>query len=294
MLKEHGSGYLQLIKHQKANSKCLKHTLMNVLKSIPELPVFREKKERLAVFAAQITGNPHFYDAGTLAEQLLIQFIRFYFSIELSEWKTGVEQKNAIFYKAGILRDDISNYIIVYGIRGNDEHGQLHSGMEGFVQRKEPMILTLFTVGRLQDIWSENENIYVVENPAVFSWLCETYPEESFICTNGQLHFCAYLLLDQIIKHNRLYYAGDFDPEGLAIAQNIMKRYGKQAKLWNYRPEYYECYLSQVKLREERITQLEKINLEELQEIKNMMKEKKLAAYQENMLEIYQPIQSSK
>lgn len=131
------------------------------------------------------------------------------------------------------------------------------------------------------------KEIYILENPSVFSWLCEKYPDKSFVCTNGQLRFSAFLLLDQLSMTSKLFYAGDYDPEGLLITQKLKLRYKERLILWNYSMELYEQYLSGVKINERRLKQLDQIYIEELQEIKEDMKYRKKATYQESMLESY-------
>ena len=54
-----------------------------------------------------------------------------------------VEQKNQIFYKAGILKDDLSNDVLAFGIRGWKDDGTLHEGIDGFFRAGEPVRLTL-------------------------------------------------------------------------------------------------------------------------------------------------------
>ena len=88
-------------------------------------------------------------------------------------------------------------------------------------------------------------------------------------------------------EHHTFHYAGDFDPEGLLIAQNLKERYGSKLTLWNYQVEWYEKYLSDTVLEDFRLKKLEKIYLEELQEIKQCMQKEKRAAYQERMLSVY-------
>ena len=127
--------------------------------------------------------------------------------------------------------------------------------------------------------------MYVVENPAVFSVLSPKYPENTFICGNGQVNLAVLVLMDELAEHHSFYYAGDFDPEGLLIAQRLKLRYKDRLSLWNYRKDLYEKYHSKVELSSERLKKLENIKAEELQEIKEILKRKKQAAYQETMLE---------
>ena len=118
----------------------------------------------------------------------------------------------------------------------------------------------------------------------------DKYPESTFVCGNGQLTLAVFVLLDKLAEHHMLYYAGDFDPEGLQIAANIKNRYKEKVVLWNYRPELYEKYSSDVILNERRLKKLEKIEERELKEIKELMRSRKYAAYQETMLEEYRLI----
>ena len=92
-------------------------------------------------------------------------------------------------------------------------------------------------------------------------------------------------MLDFLQENHTFYYQGDFDPEGLLIAQRLKERYGEKFSLWNYRTEWYKKYLSEVEISEIRIKKLEKVSLPELQELKRCMQKEKRATYQEAMLE---------
>ena len=63
---------------QRENEK-QKVLLKHIEHGITKLPVFCTKKERLAVYAAQVTGVPHFFDSNTFAELLLFDFITYHF-----------------------------------------------------------------------------------------------------------------------------------------------------------------------------------------------------------------------
>ena len=285
-IRERSSIYQRLQKEYKNCPDTLKVLLYSIESGITNLPVFFDKKERLAVYAAQVTGNPHFFDSNTTAEIFLFDFISYHFHTQNEEGLSDMEYRNQQYYTAGIIRDDLSNYVTAYGIHAKDTDSVLHSGIEGFFDRKEPILLTLYTLSRLKEVYGEKE-IYILENPSVFSWLCQQYPEKSFVCTNGQLRFSAFVLLDQLSRTSDLFYSGDHDPEGLLIAQKLKLRYKEHLTLWNYSMDLYEQNLSDVILNERRLKQLDQIFIEELQEIKEDMKYQKKAAYQESMLENY-------
>ena len=138
-------------------------------------------------------------------------------------------------------------------------------------------------------VHAEREKIYLFENPAVFSVFVKKYPDCAAICGNGQPRLATLLLLDFLKENHSFYYHGDFDPEGLLIAQRLKERYGERLRLWNYRADWYERYLSDVNLSEVRMRKLEKVYLPELLEVKMQMQKRKRAAYQEAMLDMLEP-----
>lgn len=281
MLEDRTPGYQILIQQYNQDPDALKKMLRELFWAVEQLPVFEQKIRRLPVFAANITGNPHFFDDGTTAGRLLLYFIQYYFDAEEigGSW---AEKRSSLLYRAGVLNDDLSNYVLTYGLQGKKRDGLEHRGLNGYYDMKEPVQITLFTLQGLENIWG-NEVIYVVENPAVFSVLIEKYPYITALCTNGQLRLSTLLLMDRLSERSVFYYAGDFDSEGLLIAQNLKERYGERLHLWNYEKKYYDKMKSQVVISSQRLKKLENVHLAELQEIKNILKKEKRAGYQENM-----------
>lgn len=285
-LTEKEKGYDLLIQQYRENPVKLQELIKNVSCAVGK--IFRntgESKMLLPVFAAKITGNPHYFDVGTTAEKILLYILESCFYQEKLCEMSEVEQKNQLFYKAGILKDDLSNDVLVFGMRGWKYDGTVHEGIEGFFYTGEPVRLTLRTLGKIKKMEATGKNVYLLENPAVFSVFTEKNPDCSAVCVNGQPRLSVLLLLDMLKEHYCFYYNGDFDPEGFLIAQSLKERYGEKLILWNYSRELYEKYLSDVILNEKRLKKLEKVSLPELQEIKACMMEIKKAVYQEKMLE---------
>ena len=295
VLMQKKEGYLFLMQQYKEDKEELKKLLKNFTEAVTALAVLKEtgKKELLPVFAAASTGNPHYFDEGTTAEKLLSLYLRWRFDTEKQVGLSKAEYKKKLYFEAGILKDELSNDVLVYGIRAWRKDGSVHEGIDGFFRCREVMKLTLKTLGSLEVISGTEKHVYVVENPSVFSSLLDKYPDSTFVCGNGQLTLAVFVLLDKLAEHHILYYAGDFDPEGLQIAANIKYRYKEKVVLWNYRPELYEKYSSDVILNERRLKKLEKIEERELKEIKELMRSRKRAAYQETMLEEYQLVTKS-
>ena len=283
-LKEHTTGYEILQQQYNSAPEILREILKYVFEAVKQLPRM-EEKELLPVFAAKLTGDPHYFDASTVAERLLFIILSACWQETKDRELSEAERKNQIFYRAGILKDDLSNDTLVYGIRAWKHNGNLHKGIEGFFQEREPVRLTLRTIGTFGGVHAEREKIYLFENPAVFSVLIREYPQRTVICGNGQLRLAVLILMDKFSCDTVFWYAGDFDPEGLLIAQKLKIRYGERLKLWKYEADLYETYLSEVELSDRRMKKLEQVSVQELQEIREAMYKKRRSAYQESMME---------
>ena len=287
ILEEKKEGYLLITQLYKESPEELRSILTYVTTGIAKLKVFQDKKQKelLAVFSANVTGNPHYFDEGKTGEKLLFNYLgERNFDLK-QEGLSRAEYKNRIYYEAGILKDEVSNDALAYGIHGWKPDGGLHEGIEGFLENREPVKLTLQTIGRLEKVCGQSSQVYVVENPAVFSVLIREYPQRTVICGNGQLHLAVLILMDKFSCDTVFWYAGDFDPEGLLIAQKLKVRYGERLKLWKYEADLYETYLSEVELSDRRMKKLEQVSVQELQEIREAMYKKRRSAYQESMME---------
>ena len=284
-------GAVVIARSYNADKNELKIILQKLIKAIPMLPYFQggKKKELLAVFAAQTAGNPHFFDDNTLAGNLLTAFLRDYFRFGYEDDLSEAENRSNVLFKAGLIKDTLSNDVIAYGIRGRCVDGSLHQGMEGFLHQKEPVKLSLLTLANLEETFtnSVDRRVYIVENPAVFSILTSRFPEKSFICSYGQIRRAVFMLLDLFDKNIVFSYAGDFDPEGLLIAERLKKRYGDRMAFWKYESEMYIKYMSEEKLTKQRIKKLDGVRDAALLKIAELMREERRAAYQESMLEEY-------
>lgn len=283
-------GYEILMQQYREDPENLKSLIGCVFSAIEKLPTGEtenqaSKRLLLPVFAAEVTGNPHYFGAGTAAEKLLLAYLEAEAPEDAATELSPAEFKNYLLYRAGILRDDLSNETLVYGIRAWKTDGRGHEGIDGFFREREPVRITLRTLGGLGKIRAGQKNVFVVENPAAFSVIIERYPDCAVVCVNGQPRLASLILLDGLKAEHTFCYSGDFDPEGLLIAQRMKERYGDRMEFWKYEVELYRKYLSGVKLGTTRLRKLDKVYLEELSGIKNCMLKERRAAYQEAMLE---------
>ena len=84
-----------------------------------------------------------------------------------------------------------------------------------------------------------------------------------------------------------MYYAGDFDPEGILIADKLKQRYKDNLHLWKSSVEEYRAILSSSSISEKRLLSLQSCRSEELQALCRELEQYKYSGYQEALLPLY-------
>ncbi|OSA67976.1 hypothetical protein B2H86_10450 [Clostridium botulinum] len=108
------------------------------------------------------------------------------------------------------------------------------------------------------------------------------------MCTSGPLKLSLLILLDKIIEDvDKIYYSGDFGPEGIIIANKLKMRYGDKLKFWRFSVEDYLKIISHKEISHTSKAKLDNIKNDELSFLIERIKEKGLAGYQEMLIEDY-------
>ncbi len=284
MLEEKEGVYSSLHQDEMKNTSWALENIPYLLKALEMLPLWHDEKQRIAVFASAVTGNPHYFDETNKMFRYLLYGICGVCNIQYPQ-KQNAEVKAELLYQAGILKDDISSNVTCIGIRGYLYSGEIHDGIEGFLKQGEMVQLNMYHLGKLKSIHSVGQKVYVVENPSIFQKLAEeTKGKVCVVCSNGQLRLAVLVLLDLLTDTgSQILYSGDFDPEGLMIAQKLKNRYHEKLQLWHYECEDYTKAKSMEEISEKRLRQLENVTCEELQGLVSHMKREKLSGYQENI-----------
>lgn len=262
-------------------------------KILNNFPYHHGNREYLAVFAARMTGNPHAFDDGEKESVFLRMLIQWDIAqreilVERSEIFPALYRQR-LYLAAGILRDDMSNCAMLSGIRAWKKNGELHEGMEGFFREGNPVQVPLSVIADWGRVECPEDAIYIVENPSVYAMLCGKWAgKKACMCMNGQPRLSAVLLLDLLADAGvKIYYAGDFDPEGMLIAQKIKKYYQGEAVYWKMSAEDYEKSKSKEILTAKRLKMLDHIDDMELLETAEELRKCGLAGYQENLWELW-------
>ena len=283
------SVYIRIVQASKENEQKCINTVCVVMKALNHLPMWENKKENISLFASYHTKNPHAFDKNTFAYYLMMHGIVYFLKVDFP--KTNLEQ-NEILYRAGLYQDGISNYCSVARLQAFNENNQPHLGWAGFYDSYEALNVNMDNLLHIHFITC-CDRVYIVENPSVFQALLKKIKKEKIekiglVCTNGQLNYSAYLLLDILVNSNvEIYYSGDMDPEGLLIADKIKQRY-PSTKLWCYDVRQYEISKSKEQATDQRMHMLDALKDETLIRIGKCISENKnRVGYQENMIEEY-------
>ncbi|NLB21375.1 MAG: DUF2399 domain-containing protein, partial [Clostridium sp.] len=116
-----------------------------------------------------------------------------------------------------------------YGLLVHDENSVENPGYAWFRDQGEPLALTAYNLKSLHNVQGTKGKVFVFENPAVFYDLLIRYKKydikPTLICTSGQPALSVLTLLDIMVRNGTLiYYSGDFDPEGLQMADSLKRR----------------------------------------------------------------------
>ena len=103
------------------------------------------------------------------------------------------------------------------------------------------------------------------------------------IVTNGNPNLAVFSLINKLDNHE-LYYNGDFDPEGLLIADRLKEKY-PNLKLIFYDEYYFKKAISDKIISDSRIKKLDNIKCEELFIIKDEILKTKRTGYQEKLID---------
>lgn len=287
MLLKKKYGYQLLMKEYGKDEKQAEVLARNVGKAVIKLEERRGTDEEcpLAVFSAEISDNPHYFDRGTAAGLLLAHALCFREKTELPE---NAHQWRELLTRVSIVPDNVSSMVHAYGLRLRTGQGW-HPAYDAFCKLKEPYVITMENLKGVTGVQAAGGRVYVVENEMVFSYLLGNLKKKEYtlLCTSGQPRSVVQVLIPYILAGGaEIYYNGDIDPDGIRIADRLWQKYGDSIHIWRMSPADYEESLSKERIGDMGRAKLEMISHPLLKRTAECMKEKQLAAYQENMLKV--------
>jgi len=229
-----GAGYRTVLTLYRQNEPGAAALLSACVEAMDSLVRHPARRQRLPVFAAGLTGDPHALDGDKPLGRLL--FFGLHHIYGLTETEYGAEKRKVLFSQAGLAEDDLSSNVIVAGLRTQpgDPREPVFSSPAA-----NPLLLPLRFLEQPTG-WLPT-TVYTLENPAVFSSILDFAGTRTaagadvpaLVCTSGQPSVAALKLLDQLaVAGCTICYGGDFDPGGLEIGRRLAKRYGSSFKPW--------------------------------------------------------------
>lgn len=283
--------YKTLIQRYDSDRHSLQKEISIVCIALNRLPCLQNVKMRLPVFASLVAADPHGLDGNTACGQLFLHALAYH--MEVVKPKNASERAE-LLYKAGILIDEVSNWILCSGLIAYTSDGEVHPGWKGFLERREPLQATLLNLSNLSKAAAPLGRVYVVENPSVFNSILDEENKVNayasapiaIVCTYGQVNLAGLVLLDLLAASpTEIWYSGDFDPEGIMIADKLKLRYGNALRLWRYSRDDYRAAISNREVNISRLKQLEGIASPELLPAAEAVKEQGICGYQEMILD---------
>ncbi|MGN0469365.1 MAG: TIGR02679 domain-containing protein [Acutalibacteraceae bacterium] len=277
-------GYKIIISEYEKSKDETENVIFNVCSAFEYLNKISENGIRLALLAAEITRNPHYFDRNSVAGKLLIQLLSF---LQNKSGNMSAEEILQLYYSFGIKPDDISSFTTAYGIRLYTESG-IHQAYSEFIKNNESYVITLSNLGKITGADCESKKVYVFENQTVFSHICEELKDMkiSALCTSGQMKTASLLVIDMLCRSDcEIYYSGDTDPEGILIANKIICRNPQKIRPWRMTVQDYYDSISDKAVTEERLIQLDGVTDSRLFDVCTAVKKEKLAGYQEQLID---------
>lgn len=275
---------LKIAENNPSSFKTYTQTLQKALRSLPKHP------ERLPVFSQRITGNPHAFDLHTDLGRIWIQLLSVYRHkkdpTQTEEVPSDTEGVNTLLQQFNIYRDDLLNFVTCANLHAETVDG-IHPVFEAAANQHFVQLISLRELLLIKNVYPTMGNrIWIVENSGICATLLDYHPTVPIVCTNGQFTLATMTLLDLLAQNDcEFSYAGDFDPEGLGMAQRLLKRYPEQVQLWWMDNHAYKKANPTQSLTKERLEKLRSITEKPLLEVANVMRKVGKAAYQEALVD---------
>lgn len=198
---------------------------LGVLEQLPARGIGR------GTLAARVLHDAHGLDPGRPVAGLVRSALASRFR---DDGEAGPDGERALWARAGVLvGGDITSTVLTLDLQAEDD-SPTSTMVNALAAAGEPAYLTLRQLVRDRPRWAvSGRDIFICENPAVVAEAAERLGNRSapLIATLGRPRAAALTLLAQLQEAGaRLHYRGDLDWSGIAIANDLIRRFG--ARPW--------------------------------------------------------------
>lgn len=282
-----------LFEHDRESAKAMLELLIQLLQEI-DRRIGQDKYERLPLFSQRMTGNPHALDGNRELGAAFLKMIQWLKERRNADYepilKLTTEQTNELLQYVKIYRDDIANFVTCIGLTAK-MNKKISRVFEQAFEEKVVLNVPLREVLKFTYIASMVEStVVVVENSGIFSELVHYFSEDEYvpplICLHGQPKLAGLMMLDRLAESGAsLFYAGDWDPEGLLIAERLCQRYPRLKTIWTKHSTLYQS-TSGVEIPDHRLKKLDHVHQQQLQQAKQQLLAHQIAFYQEQYVDV--------
>jgi uncharacterized protein (TIGR02679 family) len=180
----------------------------------------------LPALAAQITGDTKALNHGTGLATLVLRAL----ALRAGVPRPGsAAERRELWDRAGVLVDDLASRVLVLNLPAEGEG--LGEWLAGAARYGTPFQVTLHQLAT-HPVKISCPRIFVCENPAVLRRACAELGAACppLVCTEGRPSTAFHRLVGLAVgAGTELWYHGDFDWPGVAIAADVITRYGGRA-----------------------------------------------------------------
>jgi len=183
---------------------------------------------RLSDFAAKLLGEPRTLDFHSQHGPLFLRALAFKFDVSVP---TVLEDSIKLYLQAGLLTNGVLSIVTLRGLKTDESACTFYNNIN------EAHVLTLENISRIKSAGAYGDKVFIVENPHVFSAMCERLggTKCTLVCASEGLNPALERLLELCIQSGAvLYYAGNMDYKGLTLADKVFLRFGKAFIPWRY------------------------------------------------------------
>jgi len=189
---------------------------------------------RLSDFATKHLGDPRILDFHSQHGPLFLRALAYKYDVSVP---TVLEDSIKLYLQAGLLSDGVLSLVTLRGLISDDAACYFYD------QLGEAHVLTLENICRINSARAYGDKVFVLENPHVFSAICERLSgfNCTLVCASEGLNPALEHLLELCTQAGAvIYYAGNMDYKGLTLADKVFLRFGKAFIPWRYGRADYE------------------------------------------------------
>lgn len=195
--------------------------------------------EPIASVAARLIGHSHALDPDSPLATLVLRGISL---AQQCAMPTNAAERRELWSKVGVICDELSAPVLVFNLLlpGASPLAEILVAAHAAI-----MPIHISTRLLLSTDWTQvvvPPRVYVCENPSIVALAARQLGTNSapVICVDGEPKTAAWNLLGHLRRAgSELWYHGDFDWKGLAIASRVIGRL--QARPWRYAAVDYEA-----------------------------------------------------